>query len=113
MPAQESAPEARRVEDVLLDFIQRELAPESARAPIAARQALFESVLDSTNVLSLVSYIEITFAIRVDDLEITPGNFATLERTAAFIARKRTARAEGLADAAAADYSDQKVLSAE
>ncbi|HZT74468.1 MAG TPA: hypothetical protein VE996_12530 [Terriglobales bacterium] len=82
---------SEQTERILANFIATELAPGTAPAALAAHQALFESVLDSGNVLDLVSFIEERFALTIDDLEITPANFGSLGRLTAFIARKRQA----------------------
>ncbi len=49
---------------------------------------LDEGVLDSMNVLELVSFIEDTFSIDVDDLEIIPEHFDSVQKMAAFVQQK-------------------------
>lgn len=84
---------SEQIERILADFIVRELAPGTAPEKLAAHEPLFESVLDSANILDLVNFIEERFAMPVSDLEITPGNFSSLGRLTAFIARKQAAPA--------------------
>lgn len=48
-------------------------------------------VLDSTGFLELVAHLEDTYAIKIADQEMIPENLETLNRVAAFIARKRGA----------------------
>ena len=50
---------------------------------------LFESnIIDSTGVLDLVSHLEQTYQIVVDDSELLPENFSTLSSIINFIMRK-------------------------
>lgn len=82
---------SEQTEHILAHFIATDLAPGTTPADLAAHQPLFESVLDSGNILDLVSFIERRFTISIADLEITPANFASLGRLTAFIARKQQA----------------------
>jgi acyl carrier protein len=50
---------------------------------------LERGILDSTGVLELVAFVETAFGIRVDDKELLPSNFDSLQALDAFIARKR------------------------
>ena len=49
---------------------------------------LEEGIVDSTGVLELVLFAEETFNVTVDDEEIVPDNFDTVNSLAAFIQRK-------------------------
>jgi len=49
---------------------------------------LEEGVVDSTGVLELVLFVEETFNLQVDDEEIVPDNFDSVNSLAAFIQRK-------------------------
>jgi acyl carrier protein len=49
---------------------------------------LEKGIIDSTGVLELVSFIEDTFAISVEDEELVPENFDSLLRLAAYVATK-------------------------
>jgi acyl carrier protein len=48
-------------------------------------------ILDSTGFLELISYLEETFGIRVEDEEMVPENLDSLNHVAAFLDRKRVA----------------------
>ena len=50
-----------------------------------------EHILDSTGFVELVSFIEKTFGIQVDDSEMVPENLDSLLNIEAFVARKRGA----------------------
>ena len=49
---------------------------------------LDEGIVDSTGVLELVLYVEEEFGFEVDDEDITPDNFDTLNCLAAYIQGK-------------------------
>lgn len=49
---------------------------------------LDEGVVDSTGTLELVMFVEETFGIEVGDNEIEPENFDSVNKLAAYIARK-------------------------
>ncbi|MEZ4590674.1 MAG: acyl carrier protein [Chloroflexota bacterium] len=51
---------------------------------------LDEGVVDSTGTLELVLFVEETFGITVGDTEIEPDNFDSVNKLAAYIARKGT-----------------------
>lgn len=52
---------------------------------------LSNGLIDSLGVMQLVSFVESEFAVRVDDTELVPENFDSVERVAAFVERKRAA----------------------
>lgn len=49
---------------------------------------LDEGIVDSTGVLELVLFVEEQFGIQVDDEDITPSNFDTLNNIAAYVQAK-------------------------
>ena len=60
--------------------------------PLPADLSLIDNdLVDSTGILELVGFIEERFAIQVADADIVPANLDTIERIAAFIARKQAA----------------------
>lgn len=49
---------------------------------------LEKGIIDSTGVLELVSFVEDKYGISVDDEELVPDNFDSLNNLSAYIARK-------------------------
>lgn len=47
-----------------------------------------DGVIDSTGVLEIIEFIEESFSIKVDDEEMVPENFDSVEKITAFIQRK-------------------------
>jgi len=54
-----------------------------------------EGLIDSTGVMEIVGYVESAFGIAVDLHEVTPANFDSINKIAAFIRSKRALRAAG------------------
>ena len=50
---------------------------------------LEEGIVDSTGVLELVMFVEETFGLEVDDEEVVPENFDSVERLARYIRQRR------------------------
>jgi acyl carrier protein len=46
-------------------------------------------IVDSTGMLEVISFIEDTFGVTVEDSEMLPDNLDSIERIANFIARKK------------------------
>jgi len=51
---------------------------------------LEEGIFDSTGVLEMVAFLERTFAIKVDNSELTPENLDSIRAITTFLARKRS-----------------------
>jgi acyl carrier protein len=54
---------------------------------------LAAGIVDSTGVLEIISFIEETFGIKVDDDEMLPENLDSLNSLAAFVRRKQAVAA--------------------
>lgn len=52
---------------------------------------LENGIIDSTGVLEVISFIEATFGVAVEDDEMLPDNLDSIARIAAFVARKQAA----------------------
>ncbi len=52
---------------------------------------LEKGIIDSTGVLELVSFIEETYGIKVEDEELIPENLDSVVFVSAYITRKKTA----------------------
>lgn len=49
---------------------------------------LDKGIIDSTGILELVMFLEEQFGVKVDDSELLPENFDSINRLAQFVARK-------------------------
>ncbi|MCC7128876.1 MAG: acyl carrier protein [Anaerolineae bacterium UTCFX2] len=50
-----------------------------------------EGIVDSQGVMDLVFFVEETFKVQVQDSEIVPDNFDSIEKVTAYIQRKQAA----------------------
>lgn len=77
---------------IVRKFILENFLFSNDAAVLADDKSLIESgTIDSTGVLELISFVERTFNIVVQDEEMIPDNLDTVEKVLAFVARKRTA----------------------
>jgi acyl carrier protein len=51
-----------------------------------------KGIIDSTGVLELVSFVEATFDIKVEDEELMPDNFDSIDKVVVFIIKKKSQR---------------------
>jgi acyl carrier protein len=50
---------------------------------------LDHGILDSMSIMDLVLHVETEFNVKIEDQEITPENFDSIEKLAAYIERKK------------------------
>jgi acyl carrier protein len=80
---------------ILTSFLNHAEAAE----PAGHSQALLRddddllTILDSLQILRMLMDLETEFAIKVDNSELSPENLGSIEKLAAFIARKQQAAA--------------------
>lgn len=77
------------IEEQIRDYIAKNLlfSTDGFNYPDNA-SFLEEGIVDSQGVMELLLFVEDSFKISVDDLEITPENFDSVGRLAAFVRRK-------------------------
>jgi acyl carrier protein len=76
------------IKDTIHEYLADSLIAEGQTATIADDDDLME-VLDSLQILRMVSDLENQFSIHVDNGDLTPENFGSVEKLAAFVARKQ------------------------
>jgi acyl carrier protein len=78
------------VETKLTDFVQKRLLARADKTTVARDESLIAGgLLDSLAVVELTAFVENTFGITVEDEDVVPANFETIEQLAAFVTRKR------------------------
>jgi acyl carrier protein len=55
---------------------------------------LANGIIDSTGILELIAYTEQTYALRMEDEDLTPDNLDSLRKLTLFVERKRRQVAE-------------------
>jgi acyl carrier protein len=74
------------MEDAIRDYISRELVRDPAKPPLENSTPLLDSgVLDSLGLLRLVVFIQDRFEIVMDDLDLVPEHFASVDAICAYI----------------------------
>jgi acyl carrier protein len=74
------------MESIVNDYVSRELINRQELLPLRNDTPLIESgILDSLGLLSLLVFLEKQFNISVDDYEIIPENFNTINAICAYI----------------------------
>ncbi len=78
------------IESIVERFILEEILIGDNRTKIAPDESLVSSnVIDSLAILRLISFLEEEFGIQVDDEELVPENFETLNEIKAFVENKK------------------------
>jgi acyl carrier protein len=77
-----------QVPSALRNFIAETFFYERAHALGEDDSLLEAGIIDSTGVLELVTFLESTYGIRVDDADVVPENLDTIGRIAAYVQRK-------------------------
>jgi acyl carrier protein len=79
------------IEQQIREYILENFMYSDNAGELTNEMSLFDNgVLDSTGVLELVGFIEETFGIQVDDTELVPENFDSVDNISAYIQRKQS-----------------------
>lgn len=79
------------IEARIADFINEELLLGTNQDPDLADQSLIKSgILDSLSLLRLIHFLEGEFGVTIEDGEVSPENFETIDDIKIFIARKQS-----------------------
>ncbi len=71
------------------DFVTSNFYVADPKALEDRTSLLDQGIIDSTGVLEVIMFIESTFGMTVEDSEMLPENLDSIERIAAFVARKQ------------------------
>ena len=83
------------IEEQMREFIvENFLFGESENGLRDSDSLLDKGIIDSTGVLELVSYLEETFEIQVEDEELIPKNLDSIANVTAYILRKQSSQQE-------------------
>jgi acyl carrier protein len=86
------APGVTGMIDQVRNFIRENFLFGSPDAPLKDDDSFHESgIIDSTGILELVSFVEETFGIHVNDEDLTPENFDSVNKVTNYIRRKQPA----------------------
>ncbi len=89
--------EVTQLEAVINDYISQELVQDATLLPLTNTTSLLETgVLDSLSLLKLVLFVQERFGIVVDDVDLVPEHFASVDAICAFL-RSRAEESAGQA----------------
>jgi acyl carrier protein len=71
------------------DFVTSNFYVADAKTLDDRTSLLDQGIIDSTGVLEVIMFLETTFGVAVEDSEMLPENLDSIERIAAFVARKK------------------------
>jgi acyl carrier protein len=83
------------ISDTVRRFIVEQLFPLQGRSDVgfSDEASLFRSgILDSFGLLKLLNYVEATFGIVIDDEDVAPEHFGSLDAIAGYVTSKRAMR---------------------
>ena len=85
------------MEAVINDYISRELVQDASLLPLGNATSLLDTgVLDSLSLLRLVVFIQERFGITVDDVDLVPEHFDSVDAICAYL-RSRAGEGAGQA----------------
>jgi acyl carrier protein len=80
------------VETVINDYISRELVQDPVLLPLADETPLLDSgILDSLKLLRLVVFLDQRFGITMDEADLLPENFASVNTICAYLRTREPA----------------------
>jgi acyl carrier protein len=79
------------MEMLIRDFIVENFLFGNKDVPLGDKDSFLQKgLIDSTGILEVVSFIEETFGIKVEDDDLLPENLDSIRRLADFVVRKRS-----------------------
>ncbi|MGI0080342.1 MAG: acyl carrier protein [Nitrososphaerales archaeon] len=79
------------IESLINDYISRELVTDPSVLPLRNDSPLLEPhIIDSLSLLKLVLFLEKEFDITVEQEELVPKNFSTVEIICSYVQKKKT-----------------------
>lgn len=84
------------IEEMLREYIADNILFSNNGYPFADSDSFLENgILDSTNILQLVMFVEEEFGITTEDNEIIPENFDSISKLSRFTRNKMDSKVEG------------------
>jgi acyl carrier protein len=83
------------MESVINDYISREIVQDPAVLPLSNDTSLLKGgILDSLSLLRLVVFLQDRFQLTVDDTELLPENFDSVNAICAYLRAREPGRQE-------------------
>jgi acyl carrier protein len=86
--------EVTQLETIINDYISQELVQDATLLPLTNTTSLLDTgVLDSLSLLKLVLFVQERFGIVVDDVDLVPEHFASVDAICAYLRSRAGERA--------------------
>jgi acyl carrier protein len=83
------------MESVINDYISREIVQDAAVLPLANDTSLLKGgILDSLSLLRLVVFLQDRFQLTVDETDLLPENFDSVDAICAYLRAREPGRQE-------------------
>jgi acyl carrier protein len=83
------------MESVINDYISREIVQDPAELPLSNDTSLLKGgILDSLSLLRLVVFLQDRFQVTVDETELLPENFDSVDAICAYLRAREPGRQE-------------------
>jgi acyl carrier protein len=84
--------DASVIQEKLTRYIEREIAYDREQSTVGPDEPLLNGIIDSTDILRLVAYLDEEMGVEMDDEDLVPENFETIRKLATYVASKTGAR---------------------
>lgn len=81
----------REIRREVRDYLVSSFYVPDPQALADSGSLLREGIIDETGMLEMVAFLESTFGVKIDEVEIAPENLDSIARVAAFVCRKKAA----------------------
>ncbi len=78
----------QEIERTVREFVIKNFIFEDDGSLAAEKSFLDNGIIDSTGVLELITFVEETYGIKVEDNEIVPENLDSIRNVASFVDRR-------------------------
>ena len=77
------------IKDSIKNYVISELVSDSQHANLGDTDQLIESgIIDSLGIMKLIGFLEDNLSVEIDDMELVPENFASIESITALVKKK-------------------------
>lgn len=77
------------IKDSIKNYVVTELVTGNQHADLGDTDQLIESgIIDSLGIMKLIGFLEDNLSVEIDDMELVPENFASIEAITTLVQRK-------------------------
>ncbi len=77
------------VKESIKNYVLSELVSDKQHSNLSDTDQLIETgIIDSLGIMKLIGFLEDNLSVQIDDMELIPENFATIEAIATLVEKK-------------------------